>query len=145
MINGRVEEILLEKADENLQAAKMLSEDRCYNTALNCLYHSVYLKIYRRLIHIGKDTVGNKFGKHAAALEYLRDESSKRDPDAGRVLGLFSRLKSGRVKANYFGVHIEEREYKRAYESYVINKVPLERFLANMPEQVERDDHGCEV
>lgn len=145
MINGRVEEILLEKADENLQAAKMLSEDRCYNTALNCLYHSVYLKIYRRLIHIGKDTVGNRFGKHAAALEYLRDESDKKNPDAKCVFLLLSGLKSGRVKANYFGVHIKECEYRRAYESYVINKAPLERFLANMPEQVERDDHGCEV
>lgn len=144
------EKVLLEKSEENILAADVLKKadvlkEAHYNAAANCLYHAVYLKVYRRLIRLGKDTFQNAVKKHAIALDYLYKESQKGNPDANHAHILLTKLKSVRVKANYSSVHVEKEEYDRAYEAYVKNKAPLERFLTDPQEPTEEKDNECEV
>lgn len=141
----KAEKILLEKSGENILAADALKKEARYNAAANCLYHAVYLKVYRRLIRLGKDTFENAVQKHAKALDYLYEESQKGNPDANYAHILLTKLKSVRVKANYSYVHVDKEEYDRAYGAYVKNKAPLERFLTDAPEPAEEKGNECEV
>ncbi len=144
MITSAEENILLEKADENFKSADLLRCQKYFNTALNCLYYSVYLKVYRRLLRLNLDTEDNNKGKHKIALDYLY-EAAKKNPDASYANMLLTSLKSGRVKASYKCVHISEQEYDRAYKRFKTNKIPLDRFLTDAPESEHGDSDEVDV
>lgn len=144
MTTSAEESILIEKADENLESAKLLRSQEYFNTALNCLYYSVYLKVYRRLLHLNLDTEDNNIGKHKIALDYLF-EASKKNPDARYANMLLTSLKSGRVKASYKCVHISDQEYDRAYACFKMNEIPMNRFLTDAPDTENGDSNEIDV
>jgi len=104
---------------------------------MNCLYHHVYLLVYRKLLVLGIDNEENAVEKHKRAVDYLFQESKKKNPDAAAACQLLCSLKGARVKANYKCANISPEEYRKWYGEFKKNERPLTRAVKIEEEEVE--------
>lgn len=98
------QDMLLEKAKENLSAASLLYEKEMYNAAANRAYYSVFQIVLNNMLKNGKAEKEQHQNRHIKAVEYMR-KMFQND-----TITKFNQLMSLRKKSDYEQVIIEKEE-----------------------------------
>ena len=111
------------KARENLEAARLLRQEALLDSAASRAYYSAYLSVWAWLENQGVDPPdhdGRKYWRHDTVADGLLTYSGTdlddfeavltTGPEVQRRCLAFERLRSSRVKADYFKDHVTEAE-----------------------------------
>jgi len=119
--------ILLDKSEENLEAANLLAKKKLYNAATNRIYYSIYQKI---IYILDKDKINHKkagFGSHRKSIEKLI--STRKHLDDQTTLLEVWYVKTARRRCDYLLQSIDGKDYADIKpKAAIINEV-LDKYI----------------
>lgn len=129
--------ILIEKSDENFEAAKNLKEFELYSSCIHCAYYSSFELVLHILFNIYSESEELNFEEklisHNVRINSIRQKLYKKVEDKKEVIDFSNKirdLKLLRKKADYEQIKIFNEDSKKAirFASY-INKTLSNIFL----------------
>lgn len=106
---------LLDKSDENIQAAKLLVKNEWYNAATTRVYYSLYQKIIHILDDKSIKVEVDSGDSHVNTLEKFREEVITTDEES-LMLDNIKEIKRYRKKCDYLDFKMTNPLYKNAIE-----------------------------